>query len=271
MATWLLPTLFALCLWWSSTLLVLYLNGLTREAARRSFAIGTVVAAAAAVALVATVDDGSVGGAYLAFACGLILWGWHELSYYAGVITGPGCRPCPAEAGGWERFGRGVRTSIHHELAVVATAGLLALVVAGAPNQIGLWTFVILWLMRWSAKLNIFLGVRNLHEEFWPDRLRYLSSYARRRRMNALFPASMVISSLVLARLLTAAPGTGDDPAGTVGLVLLATLLALAILEHVLLMLPCSDERLWELAMRSRRGRSPGRPPVARPEPLETG
>ena len=49
-------------------------------------------------------------------------------------------------------------------------------------NQVGLWTFVILWAMRQSAKLNVFLGVRNLSEEFLPEHLRYLETSLRASR-----------------------------------------------------------------------------------------
>ena len=36
--------------------------------------------------------------------------------------------------------------------------------------------------MRQSAKLNVFLGVRNLSEEFLPQHLHYLQSYFTRSR-----------------------------------------------------------------------------------------
>ena len=34
----------------------------------------------------------------------------------------------------------------------------------GGANQVGTWTFLVLWVMRLSAKLNVFLGVPNLTE-----------------------------------------------------------------------------------------------------------
>ena len=36
------------------------------------------------------------------------------------------------------------------------------------PNQVATWTFALLWVMRLSAKFNLFLGVRNRGEEFGP-------------------------------------------------------------------------------------------------------
>ena len=50
--------------------------------------------------------------------------------------------------------------------------------------------------MRESAKLNLFLGVRNLSEEFLPAHLAYLQSYFRRRSMNMLFPFSVTVSTV---------------------------------------------------------------------------
>ena len=53
------------------------------------------------------------------------------------------------------------------------------------------WTFMPLWLMRTSAKLNVFLGGINLGEEFLPPHLRYLLSFMARRPMNVLMPLSL--------------------------------------------------------------------------------
>ena len=39
--------------------------------------------------------------------------------------------------------------------------------------------------MRQSAKLNVFLGVRNLNADFLPDHLKYLQTYFVRAPMNA--------------------------------------------------------------------------------------
>ena len=121
---------------------------------------------------------------------------------------------------------------MYHELAIVATAAGLLVLSLYSVNHVGILTFVILWLMRWSAKLNIFLGVRNLHEEFWPDHLHYLKTYVRRRPMNELFPVSIIVGTIVFALLTFAAIDAGDDIVRRTGSALLATLLALAIVEN---------------------------------------
>jgi putative photosynthetic complex assembly protein 2 len=204
--------------------------------------------------LVASRNDPSSAAAYLAFFGALSLWGWHEVSYLFGFISGPRPEPCPPDASGWQRFVLGVKTCIYHELAVLATVAALAALTWNAQNRIGLYTFAILWLMRWSAKLNIFLGVRNLHEEFWPAHLDYLKSFVRRRSMNELFPVSVFFATLTLLFLSFSAVQAGDDVAQRTGMMLLATLLALALLEHWLLVVNVRDDVLWRPGMRSRGG-----------------
>ena len=66
-------------------------------------------------------------------------------------------------------FGHGVQACIDHELAILGTGVAVLWATWGAPNHVGLWTFMILWGMRLSAKLNVFLGVLNLGEPFLPE------------------------------------------------------------------------------------------------------
>jgi hypothetical protein len=78
--------------------------------------------------------------------------------------------------------------------------GLGAAVVAitwGEPNQVGTQTFLVLWVMRTSAKLNVFLAcatsARNSCRRTWPT----WQSFFRRRPMNLLFPLSVLGASVV--------------------------------------------------------------------------
>jgi len=199
-----LAILYALFIWWFSTGLILYLDGLPRRTFSWSMIVMTVIALAALYGLWFTGSDTSLTGAYLSFTCGLLIWAWHELSFLTGCVTGPRRTPCPEVSGFWTRFRYASETVIHHELAIAATAALMAALTWGAANQIGLWTFVILWLMRLSAKLNIFLGVANLAEEFLPPHLRYLESYFRRRPLNLLFPVSVTVSTIATVLILPA-------------------------------------------------------------------
>jgi putative photosynthetic complex assembly protein 2 len=208
---------------------------------------------AGTAAIVVSRDMSSVAGAYLAFTGALGIWALHETSYLLGYVTGPRARACPDGVSEPARFWYGVKASLYHELAIIATVAALAWLTWESPNRTALYTFVILWIMRWSTKLNIFLGVRNLHEEYWPKHLAYLKSYTRERSMNALFPMSVGISAAGTAALLLAAGGTDAAPAQTTTAMLLAGILALAMIEHLFLMLRIPDDALWRAGTRSRR------------------
>jgi len=251
-----LPIAIAVALWWLSTVIALYRIGLPSSSYRKTFMLVSVIGAIGIVLFIASAATQTVFAAYASFAAALGIWSWHEVSYYLGFVSGPVPEACPPGVSRAQRFVRGVRASLHHELAIILTAVILMVLTFGAPNQVGLWTFCILWLMRWSAKLNIFLGVRNVHMEFLPQHLRYLATFMARRKMNPLFPLSLLLAGVVLARVI----GNGLTPEATpfelTSSMLLATLLALAVLEHVLLMLKVPDAVLWRLGTASRRAGS---------------
>ena len=253
MSDYLIPVAVAVLAWWLSTVVILYRAGLPRTSFRRTLIVATAVALIGVWLLYITHDDQSPTSAYLAFFGALAVFGWHEVSYLFGFVSGPKPQACPDNCSGWARFVRGVNTCIYHELAVVASVLALALGTFGSANQVGLWTLTILWLMRWSAKMNIFLGVPNLHVEFWPEHLAYLSSFIRERSMNALFPWSIIVATTFITLLVIAAADAAPGSADQVGASLLATLLALATLEHWLLILRLPDELLWQPGLRSRR------------------
>jgi putative photosynthetic complex assembly protein 2 len=258
-----LAVLYALFLWWFSTGLVFYLVGLPARTFRWSLLGTSLVAAAALLGLAWSSTQPTVAGAYLAFTCGLLVWGWHEVSFLMGFITGGRRPPCPEGCGGWRHFWHATHTILHHELAILATALLVAALSWSGANQTGMWTFMLLWWLRLSAKLNVFLGVSNLSEDLLPDHLQYLKRFFAKKPINLLFPVSVTGATIAAALLAEAAV---DAPAGAFqgpGLTLLATLLALAILEHWFLVLPLRDAALWRWALRARAERAGA---AARPE-----
>jgi putative photosynthetic complex assembly protein 2 len=248
-----LAILVAVGIWWLSTVVILYRAGLPAATFGRTLLGATVGALVGIWLLFVSRNDASSVGAYLAFFGGIALFGWHEVAYLFGFISGPRPEACPQQCSGWTRFVLGVKTCFYHEVAVVLTVLALAAFTWEAPNQVGLWTLVVLWLMRWSAKLNIFLGVRNLHVEFWPDHLAYLQSYTRTRPMNGLFPWSIIIATTIVTLLMVLAVNSPTGSGVRTGATLVATLLALATLEHWFLIVQLPDELLWQPGMRSRR------------------
>ena len=249
---------FAVFMWWFSTGLVLLLDTLPRTTFRWSMLISSLLAAAALSGLAHTAQQTTLAGVYCAFTCALLLWGWHELSFLTGWITGSRRTALPAGVTGWPRFVASVQAILWHELAILAMGVAVVAITWGAPNQVGAATFVVLWVMRISAKLNLFLGVRNLSEEFLPEHLAYMGSYFRRRRMNALLPVSVLGGSAVAWGLVSAALDPATAAAAAVGYTLVASLLVLAVVEHLMLVLPLSATALWRWAMRSAQNESSG-------------
>jgi putative photosynthetic complex assembly protein 2 len=248
---YLAPVAFTVLVWWASTGAILYLDGLPRATHPRTMAATTAVALLALWGLWASSGRTDVAGAYCGFTCAILLWAWQEVAFLLGYVTGPRRGPCPAGARGWRRARYAFGTVAHHEVALVVLALAVAAVTWDRPNTTGLWTFMVLWTMRQSAKLNVFLGVRNLNADFLPEHLKYLQTYFVRAPMNALFPVTVSAATLVAVPIWQAAIAPGASPFEMTSATLVATLLSLAILEHALLVLPLPAERLWAWGMRS--------------------
>lgn len=246
------PILFALFAWWFLTGAVLYVVGLPRSRVWWSMSAATGVLAGALLVLWQTSEDTSTSAAYVAFTAALLVWGWHEMSFLTGLVTGPRTTECPRHKRGRAGLWPAIETLLYHEAAILVTGILLYAMLAGAPNEVGLWTFVILWIMRISAKLNVYLGVPNLTEEFLPDHLTYLKTYFCRRPMNLLFPVSVTLSTLATAYLVLQATATGATPFEATAYTFLATLMALALIEHWFLVVPLPSAVLWSWGLSSR-------------------
>ena len=249
----LLPALYTLFVWWFSTGAILYLDGLPRRTYKWSMLWATVLAAVAFVGIVATADDTRATGAYLAFTGAIVIWAWKEMAFLMGFVTGPRRTPCPPGVHGWRRAGYALQAILWHEFALLALGIAVIGLTWGRPNPVAACTFATLWVMRLSAKLNVFLGVRNLNEEFLPEHLRYLGSYFRRRNMNRLFPLSLIASGALALGVWQHALAEGTHAFGAMASTFVATLITLAVLEHVFMMAPLPTQRLWRWGMRSRQ------------------
>jgi putative photosynthetic complex assembly protein 2 len=252
MSQYLLPILYTLFVWWFSTGVILYLNGLPRWTYPWTMGGATILLALALIGLHATRNDTRISGSYLSFTFALVVWGWQEVAFLLGFVTGPRRTDCPPGALRWRRAGFALQTLLHHEFALIALgAAVLALTWDGS-NPTGLFTFAILWVMRQSAKLNVFLGVRNLNEGFLPAHLKYLQTYFRRAPMNSLFPVSVAVSTWLAVLVWQGALAEGVRQFDATALTFAGTLLSLAILEHWFMVLPLPSERLWSWGLRSR-------------------
>jgi putative photosynthetic complex assembly protein 2 len=256
MSDWMTPALFALGLWWFATGAILYLDGLPRRTFRHSLLAASVLMVAALFALNHSAADQSVAMTYCSFTSALIVWGWLEMTFLMGFITGPRKQGCPEGCGGPAHFWHATEAIIHHELSILVAAIAIAAITWGDPNQTGTWTFMLLWGMRLSAKLNLHFGVRNFSEEFLPPHLSYLKSFFRRRRMNLLFPFSVTAGTIVTALLVQQIGAAGSSEATTVCFTLLATMSGLAVIEHWFMVLPLPFNALWKWGLKSRELKS---------------
>jgi putative photosynthetic complex assembly protein 2 len=243
------PWLYAVFLWWFATGIILWLDRLPRRTFGWSFAGMSVLTLAALTGVFASAGDASVAGAFIAFTSAIVLWGWHEMSFLMGFISGPRKTLCPPDARGWRRFKLAAATLIYHEIALALTALALGVALWWQANQVAALTFALLWIMRLSAKLNLFLGAAHTGEDLLPAHLMYLKSYFRRRRMNALFPVSIVVSASIAIALTTFAFDQGASAFVRTGAALVLALTLLALIEHLFLFLPPPTAWLWSWAM----------------------
>ncbi len=256
MSAYLYPVLFVLFAWWFSTGLILFLDNLPKQTFRWSLLGATVVMLMGFYGIALSVTMDSVAGAYLGFSSALAIWAWLEISFYMGLVTGPRRHACQQGCSGWRHFGHAVQVSLHHELAILLFGGGLLLLSLESVNPVGLQTFLILAVMHESARLNVFLGVRNLSEQFVPEHIDYLRSFLRKRSMNPLFPISVAAATGVWVWLWMTLPAASSDLSGATATTLLLAMLGLAILEHWFLVLPLPADRLWQWSLRAKQWRT---------------
>ncbi|MGX9355947.1 putative photosynthetic complex assembly protein PuhE [Roseobacteraceae bacterium S113] len=243
--------LVALFVWWFSTGAILVV---VRWADRRTADLRVLLTIASLpvflVGLWAVVHSLGLNdtlGAYAGFMGAIALWAWIEMAFLLGVITGPNRSPLAEGLAEPRRFVSAARTVIYHEIVLAAT--LLALVVMswGAANSVAVWTFGVLFAARLSAKFNLYLGVPRINVEFIPRALGHIPSHFRTARLNWLFPFSILALNFATACWLERAyTSAGLLAAGPVaGFTLLATITALATIEHWFMVVPLPDAKLW--------------------------
>jgi len=203
------------------------------------------------VSLALTAGDTSTGGAYAAFTCTILLWAAQEIAFLAGWLTGPRPQPCPAGVKGGKRLGLALQAIIYHELALLACGAAIVALTWSGSNPVGLWTFAALWVLRQSAKINLFLGVPVTNDELMPDAVRFLKSYFARKPVSAFFPISVTFATAVLVIMIQRIVEVAGTPFDVVGLTLVSTLFALGVVEHWFMLLPLPAITLWGWGMHS--------------------
>lgn len=234
--------------WWIGTGLLILCCARSRRVSAAGAAIIAVLFGLSLAGISFTADDVTTLSVYGAFLSALALWAGVEFTFLTGLITGPLREPCPDDANGWQRFRLAVMALLYHEVLIVVCGCAVIALTWRSENQIGLLTFLILAIMRISAKLNIFAGVPYFTDSYMPAKLSYLKSYYRRRNVGLLFLSTMsaaIVTTGIVGRLAFTADG-----ALAVGYSLLFTLLVLAITEHLFMLMPFSDAVFWRWAQR---------------------
>jgi putative photosynthetic complex assembly protein 2 len=240
-----IPALYALLVWWFGTGIVLYVARLPVRTYPVSLTISAVLGILAVLVIAWTAKTPTTASAYLAFTSAIVVWGFVELAFLTGAILGQNRSEALPGAVGWSRVSHAVAAIIHHEVALLVAGAAIFAASHGAENRIAIWTFAILWLLRLSAKLNLFLGVPNLHDELLPERLSHLRSHFRRGPTNPLLPVSILLTLFAAGYSVHLAISAENSGLSVTGSMLMASLLALAALEHVFMLIPLPVMRLW--------------------------
>ncbi|SIR42244.1 putative photosynthetic complex assembly protein 2 [Rhizobium sp. RU20A] len=247
----LVVVLVAIGVWWLSTGLVLAMVNRTERGGWRARQVLPVMTLAGGLGVVLMVFGGAERtplGSYAGFFGALLVWAWHEAAFLTGALTGRRRGECPPGLKGLKRFKAAFEAVCDHEIAILVTALVLYLLLYDADNRFGLATFGLLWGMRISAKLLIFLGAPHAVSELMPRPIAHLKTYFKTDRIAPIFPLLMVAATGLFAVLVIGAM-SASDAHSLVGHILLASFMALAILEHLILVLPVSDTALWRWAM----------------------
>jgi hypothetical protein len=134
MSDWMTPALFALCLWWFATGAILYLDGLPPRTFRHSMLGATVLLVAALFSLNHSAAQQSTAMAYCSFTSALIVWGWLEMSFLMGFITGSRKHGCAEGCSGPAHFWHATEAILHHELSILVCAIVIVSDHLGRPQ-----------------------------------------------------------------------------------------------------------------------------------------
>ena len=192
-----------------------------------------------------SLGDMTVRGVYLAFISALSIWGWFELAFLSGVITGPNQVEKPIGVNGFKRFKLAWGAVAYSELTLAVVFLLLFFLSLGEPNLFGFLTFFVLYFARLSAKLNLFFGVPKINIEFLPTRVGHLASHFKVSGVSWFFPLSIILLVGLCVYWFNGLRGASELSGGSIGFCFLLTLTFLAILEHLFMIFSFPDASLW--------------------------
>ena len=144
-----------------------------------------------------------------------------------------------------ERFINGFRSIALNECFLISCLFLMAIMSIGKLNNFGLTTFLILYVARVSAKLNLFFGVPYINLHFLTAPLKHIATFCRVAPIGFFFIASTIMLGLMFLFLVGFVIYSESMSELQFGYLLLSTLAGLAVLEHLFMALPIKDATLW--------------------------
>ncbi len=247
-----LAVTFAIFTWWLSTTVLLFLTRKNTTSSNIStMVLATFMLIAGLFILILSTKAADVSSAYMGFISVLLIWSWQEAGFLVGWFTGNRKSPCPKQIKGLKRAWLAFQTISYHEFILIILGFSIWMLTIDVPNDISLKTFLILWVMRLSAKLNVFFGVRNFYEEFLPKQISYLTTYFKRKSFNLFLPFLLFVA-VITDMLFWYNAGVSTSSYERTSSALLAALLALGILEHIFMVLPFQLDRIWRLGLLKR-------------------
>jgi putative photosynthetic complex assembly protein 2 len=231
--------------WWMATGVIFALerSPLTRLL---GLLVATALAAWGAHTVVRERDTATPRGVRQSFLGAAFLWSWVQVAFYGGWVVGPAARmvSVPAEGPSWSLAVRAVLAMLWYQLAMLAVLGGVGAATAGRRNRAGWWALLVFWGTHQLASINIFLGVENPGRGFFPAPLAFLESYFGAARSTWFLPLS--VAAILAFTLRCVVHGLRDaTPARRQGMLLLAVLGTLGVLELSVLAMPASLP-LWE-------------------------
>lgn len=220
--------------WWAATGLTLAMqrNAFTSMA---SLVVATLFAAVGAALIVITQYETTVRGARWAFLGAALIWWWCSTIFYAGLgidIASDATSGIPERTFAFAL--QAIQATLRPDL-----VGVFALVVIGAlvrrkPNRFAFGALFTFWGTLQTAKLNVFMGVRNSGVDWLPEHLVPLSQFFGPARNSLLLPVTIVslAAGFLWVMQLSRSAATSF---GKHGYAMIALLLGLAVLEHVML------------------------------------
>lgn len=251
------PALFAVFAWWFATGIILWLDGLPARTFPYTLAVATAILAISLVVLYALRDRDDTLAIYAMFLSVLGIWAWNETTFLLGTLTGPLQGPCPEGAKGMARFRAAVDSILYHEAGLILSGAAIAIITWGSVSHFAIHLFALLWVLRLSTKLNLFLGVPHSFGHFLPDQLRYLATYFRTRPVSGFFALTVTMATILAVLLCVNAADTPIGSGARVASSFLAVFAVLGVVEHWFLACPVGADHLWRWAFHGRSETGP--------------